>query len=179
MKRLTIVLSIAALALPLCAQDKPNTTTTVLAQPPAAQGEDSPLVRAAKATQKTKTKKASIVITNETLTKTGGHLYVANPSANTAPLPKPLPQPDPAAVRLEASLKAKADAEAKANQESGVKKEKKLKAAAGDYYGESIEERVDDPAQQEHVMDQMTSTQPATATSAPPPTATPTKPPQE
>ena len=38
--------------------------------------------------------------------------------------------------------------------------------------------RVGDPAAQEHVMEQMTSTQPATTTSAQPQTATPTKPPQ-
>ena len=178
MKRLTIALSIAALALPLWAQDKPNTTTTVLAQPPAAEGGDSPLVKAAKATQKTKTKKASIVITNDTLTKSGGHLYVANQTPNP-PLPAALPQPDAAAGQAQAALKAKAAADAKTKQDDAAKKEKKLKAASADYYGESIEERVQDPAQQEHAMEQMTTTQPATATSAQPQTATPTKPPQE
>lgn len=178
MKHLTIVICTAAMAMPLCGQDKPNTTTTVLAQPATAQNADSPLVAAAKATKRLN-KKPSMVITNETLLKSGGHLYTANAPASTEPLPKPLPQPDPAAVRLEASLKAKADAENKAKQESGAKKEQKLKAAAADYYGESVEERVDDPAQQEHVMTQMTSTQPQTAAPAQPQTATPSKPPQD
>ena len=170
MKRLTITICTAVLALPLFAQDNPNTTTTVLAQPPAAQNADSPLVAAARATKRLG-KKPSMVITNDTLLKSGGHMYTANAAASTEPLPKPLPQPDPAAVRLEASLKAKTDADAKAKQESAAKKDQKLKAAAADYYGESIEERVDDPAAQEHVMNQMTSTQPQTAT--------PSKPPQE
>jgi hypothetical protein len=168
MKRLTITICTAILALPLLAQDRPNTTETVLAKPPATQNADSPLVAAAKATKRLG-KNPSMVITNETLLRSGGHLYTANAPASTEPLPKPLPQPDPAAVRLEASLKAKTEADAKAKQESAAKKDQKLKAAAADYYGESIEERVDDPAAQEHVMTQMTSTQPSTVTPSKPP----------
>jgi len=176
MRRLSIAISIAALALPLCAQDKPNTTMTVIAQPPAAQTEDSPLVRAAKATQKTKTKKASIVITNDTLAKSGGHLFVANPSSNPPlpPLPSAEKQPLSPGAQVDAINRAKAEADAKAgkkDKETPAQKAQKLNAAAADYYGESIEERVDDPATQEHVMNQMTSTQPQTAT--------PSKPPQE
>ena len=56
MKPLTIAFSIAALALPLLAQT-----------------EDSPLVRAAKATGRLN-KKPKIVITNDTLVLSGGHL---------------------------------------------------------------------------------------------------------
>lgn len=180
MKRLSIAFSVAALAVPLCAQDKPpaNTTTTVLAQPATTQAQDSPLVRAAKATKKTQTKK-SIVITNDNLSKSGGHLYVANQSPNP-PASAALPKPDTSVAKIQADLrakaeadaaKAKADADAKANKESAASRDKKAQAAAADYYGESIEERVDDPAQQEHVMNQMTPTQPQTAQ--------PTKPPQE
>lgn len=177
MKRLIIGMSIASLALPLCAQDKPNTTTTVLAQPPAAQNEESPLVKAAKATKRLG-KKPSIVITNETLAKSGGHLFVANQTPN-APLPAALPQTNAAATKADAALKAKVIGDAKAKQDEAAKKEQKLKSAAADYYGESIEERVNDPAQQEHVMTQMTSTQPPTTGSTQPQTATPSKPPQE
>lgn len=178
MRRLSIAISIAALALPLCAQDKPNsnTTTTVLAQPAATQGDDSPLVRAAKATQKTKTKKGSIVITNDTLLKSGGHISVANQSTNPPlpPLPSTEKPPLSPGQQVDAVNRAKAEADAakvKKDKETPAQKEQKAKAAAADYYGESIEERVDDPAAQEHVMNQMTSTQPATAT--------PSKPPQE
>jgi hypothetical protein len=56
MKRLAIAISVAALALPLLAAT-----------------EDSPLVRAAKATGRL-SKKSKVVITNDTLVATGGHL---------------------------------------------------------------------------------------------------------
>jgi len=176
MKHLTLAISVAALALPLCAQDKPNTTTTVLAQPQTVQDGDSPLVKAAKATKKSTAKKG-IVITNENLQKTGGHLFIANPS-NNPPLPKPLPPADEAAAQLNAAQKAKAAGDAKVKKLSDAKKEMKTKEAAADLYGESVEERVDDPAVQEHAMDQMTSTQPQTATTGQPQTVAPSKPPQ-
>ena len=56
MKRVFFAICIAALALPLCAQQ-----------------EDSPLVRAAKASSHA-AKKAKMVITNDTLVHTGGHI---------------------------------------------------------------------------------------------------------
>jgi len=56
MKRVFFAICVAALALPLCAQQ-----------------EDSPLVRAAKASGRA-TKKAKMVITNDTLVHTGGHI---------------------------------------------------------------------------------------------------------
>ena len=90
------------------------------------------------------------------------------------PLPAALPQPEAAAGQ---GNKVKVVGDAKAKQEV-AKKEQKLKAAAADYYAESVEERIDDPAMQEHVMNQMTSTQPQTATSAQPQSATPSKPPE-
>ena len=171
MKRLSILLSIAALSVPLLAQDKPAATTT------AAPEQDSPLVRAAKATKKTTAKK-SIVITNDNLMKSGGHIYIANQSPNP-PASAALPAPDTSVSKIQADLrakaeadaKAKADADAKGKGDSAAKRDAKLRAAAEDYYGESIEDRIDDPAAQEHVMNQMTSTQPQTAQ--------PTKPPQQ
>lgn len=166
MKRLSIALSIAALCLPLFGQDKPAVTTT--------QNQDSPLVRAAKATKKTATKK-SIVITNDNLMKSGGHIYIANPSPN--PPASAAPQTESVSkiqadlrAKAEAEAKAKADAEAKANsKDSAAKREAKLRAAAEDYYGESIEERIDDPAMQEHVMNQNAPAQPQTVQPSKPP----------
>jgi hypothetical protein len=72
MKPLTIALSLAALALPLLAQT-----------------EDSPLVRAAKATGRLN-KKPGVVITNDTLLLSGGHL--ATTDVTTA-YPKAGPPP--------------------------------------------------------------------------------------
>jgi hypothetical protein len=177
MKRLIVLASVTVLSLPLIAQDKPNTTTTVLAQPASPTTEDSPLVKAAKKTKKSTAKKG-IVITNENLQKTGGHLFVANPSTNP-PLPALAPpQPETAAAKLDAAqLKLAAEAKAK-KKDQAAKKDLQTKAAAADLNGESIEERIDDPAMQEHVMEQMTSTQPQTTTASQPQTAQPTKPPE-
>ena len=79
MKPFITLISIAALALPLCAiaQDMPNTTTKVLAVPVSSQPQDSPLVRAAKASGRLN-KKPGIVITNETLARSGGHFAIAD-----------------------------------------------------------------------------------------------------
>ncbi len=178
MKRLIVLASVTALSLPLIAQAKPNTTTTVLAQPATASSEDSPLVRAAKATKKSTAKKG-IVITNENLQKTGGHLFIANQS-NNPPLPPLAPaQPEAAGAKVNAAQQ-KVAAEAKAKKkDQATKKDLQTKAAAADLYGESVEERVDDPAMQEHVMNEMTSTQPQTTTTTQPPTAQPSKPPQD
>src|SRR5581483_3054457 len=160
--------SIAALSLPLFAQEMPNTTTRVLEEPPAAKNEDSPLVKAAKASAMKRTgKKPAIVITNENLAKSGGHIFVANPSSNP-----PLTVPKQESVsKVQAELRAKAEADAakvkvtdpKTKEESAAKKEKKLQHAAADLYGDTVEERIDDPSMQEQAMERMTSTQPKTA----------------
>ena len=172
MKRLTLAISLAALALPLCAQTTaPATATDTAAQ-------DSPLVRAAKASKKPNGGK-SIVITNDTLVKSGGgHMSTANVSASPA-YPAALPKtPGPSAID-QAAMKAKAEADAKAKKAASAK-ELKTKSVAADLYGESIEERVEDPAQQEHMMNQLTTTQPSTTTSSQPQTVkTNPKPPGE
>jgi hypothetical protein len=163
MKRITLALSIVAIALPLGAQTVATTTA------PAAQ--DSPLVAAAKASKKANGGK-SIVITNDTLVKTGGgHLTQANVSPNAA-LPPGLP---PAAASANVTMKGKAEADAKAKKEA-AKKELQTKAIAADLYGESIEERVNDPALQEHLMNQATSTQAKTTTNTSQPQTVPTNP---
>ncbi|SRR5712691_1411093 len=169
MKPLTAAISIAVLALPLCAADqqKPNTTTTTLSSVAAPQQEDSPLVRAAKATGRLG-KKPTMVITNETLVRTGGHFTT---TTLTTPLPAAYPQPNPDQGKLDAALRQRREAEAKAKRDAAEKKQQDLRRASADYYGESIEPRVDDPAMQEHQMNQMTSTQPKVQPA--------TKPPQE
>ena len=161
MKRFTLAISLAAIALQLSAQ----TTATTTAAPV----QDSPLVAAAKASLKAHGGK-SMVITNDTLVKSGGgHLTQANVSPNPA-LPAALPQPA-APSKTDLMLKAKAEADAKAKKDAAGKKELRTKAMAADLYGESIEERVDDPSVQEHVMNQATTT-----TSTQPQTVNPSQP---
>jgi hypothetical protein len=162
MKPLPIAMSLAILALPLFASDgdqaKKNTTITTLSAPPAAQAQDSPLVRAAKASGRLG-KKSSIVITNDTLLKAGGHWTT---TTVTTPLP---PAPQPAAVNPNnayiAAQQKKQAAEEKAKKDAEAKKEQALRRAAADYNGESIEERTSDPAMQEHTIQQLTPPQPA------------------
>lgn len=164
MKPLPLALCLVVLALPLCAADQAtqttNTSTKVLAQP-APQAQDSPLVRAAKASGHA-TKKASIVITNENLVRTGVQFTT---TTTNNPIPT-APPPNPVA---EAAKIAIAQGQAKAKAEAATKEQQKLRNAASDYYGESIENRIDDPAMQEHIMQKMTSTQPQTAAPSKPP----------
>ena len=85
MKRLASALLIAFGALCLHADDKTTTAAPATTQPPA----DSPL-RAAKASHtKTPSKtKKKIVITNETLAKSGGHITTSNAQPPLPPAPK-------------------------------------------------------------------------------------------
>ncbi len=171
MKPLAVAISIATLALSVNAADKneqpkQNTTTTVLAAPAAPQAQDSRLVRAAKATGRLG-KKPTMVITNETLLRTGGHFTTT--TLNTQ-LPPPLAPASGDAAKVIAAERANREAAEKAKKDAAAKKERAMRNAAADYYGESIEERVEDPAMQEHRMQQVTSTQ------AQPPK--PAKPPQ-
>ena len=168
MKRFTLAISVAVIALPLGAQ----TATT------AAPVQDSPLVAAAKASRKANGGK-SVVITNDTLVKSGGgHMSTAN--ASTSPsYPAALPATAGPAAVDQAALKAKADAESKAKKAAAAK-EMKTKSVAADLYGESIEDRIEDPSMQEHTMNTLTSTQPQTTTSSQPQTVkTNPKPPGE
>ena len=155
---------IALCALTLVAaetQQKPP-TETVLAAPAAVQVQDSPLVRAAKATGRLQ-KKPTNVITNDTLVKTGGHLTTTK---SQSPLP-PLP-PAPAAVmkpRMSAAERQKQEAATKAKNEA-IERKTAARRAAADYNDDSIEPRYEDPAMQEHMMQQ--GTQPTTMTAQPP-----------
>jgi len=146
-----------------------------LALPLAAQTADSPLVAAAKAAKKDKkaATKGSIVITNDTLTKTGGHVSTATANKNELP---PTPQPNTAMTQKQLQdeanrLAAEAiDKAKKAGDDQTVKKIQQLQRVASDLYGESLEQKTDDPAAQEHAMQQATTKQPQSSkdTSKPP-----------
>src|SRR5437867_7487923 len=155
MKPLTAAISIAVLALPLCGADQQqaNTTTTTLTPIAAPQQQDSPLVRAAKASGRLG-KKPTMVITNETLVRSGGHF---TSTTLTTQLPAAYPQPNGEQARLEAAMRAKREAAEQARRDVAERKKQDLQRATADYYGESIETRVDDPAMQEHQMERMTS----------------------
>ena len=145
-----------------------------LALPLAAQTADSPLVAAAKAAKKDKkpAAKGAIVITNDNLAKTGGHLTT---TTTNNPLP-PAPQPNTAMTQKQLQdeanrLAAEAvDKAKKAGDDQTAKKVQQLQRATSDLYGESIEQKSDDPAVQEHAMQQATVKQPQSSkdTSKPP-----------
>ena len=143
-------------------QQKPTTTETVIAAPATVQVQDSPLVRAAKATGRLQ-KKPTNVITNDTLLKTGGHFTTTK---SQSPLP-PAPQAPPAVVqpRMSAAERQRQEAATKAKKEAADRKTAARRADA-DFNDDSIEPRYEDPAMQEHMMQQ--GTQPATTTAQPP-----------
>jgi hypothetical protein len=125
MKRLASAVLITFGAFGLHAADQTTIQTTTAAPATNQPQADSPLVRAAKAAQSKsalKTKK-KIVITNDNLTKTGGHITTSSAPAALPPLPKADPnaaemehQKQVAAQRATAD-KAKKDAEAKKKHE--------------------------------------------------------------
>ena len=120
MKRLASALLIAFGALCLHADDKTTTATTTSTQPPA----DSPLVRAAKASQSKTTSKTKkkIVITNETLAKSGGHITTSNAQAALPPVPKA--NPNTIDMERQKQLDAQQAAAEKAKQEAEAKKKR-------------------------------------------------------
>lgn len=167
MRPLAAAIALAVLALSAYAssdeQPKPNTTSTTLSPPPQAQ-EDSPMVRAAKASRRT-TKKAGTVITNDTLTKTGGHFTT---TTSTQALPVPFPPKVDEKVKNAPADRVAREIQEKLKKEQAARAEA-LRRAAADYNGESIEETNTDPAAIEQTMQQMTSTQPQTQPSKRPP----------
>jgi len=158
MKAQTLAITVVVLALPVYAADqqqakKTTSATQTQISAPATESNDSPLVAAAKATGRLN-KKPGYVITNETLLRVGtsrlgmastqpAALPPSTPAANT-PLPVAKPQTD---------AKPKADADIQ-------KRSVRQAQAKAEYYGESAEPRHDDPAQQEHQMQQATSQKP-------------------
>jgi hypothetical protein len=120
MKRLASALLIAFGALCLHADDKTTTATTTSTQPPV----DSPLVRAAKASQGKLTSKSKkkIVITNETLAKSGGHITTSNAQPALPPVPKV--DPNTAEIARQNQLGAQQAAAEKAKKEAEDKKKR-------------------------------------------------------
>lgn len=140
-----LLASLALAALPLLAGE----TQAPPPAPATATVADSPLVAAAKASS-AKKRKATIVITNDNLIKSGGHITT---TATQAPLP-PLP-PAPSAeqikaeqARREIEAKIKKDAEAKAKEEREAAK-RVLSATDG-----GAQTMFDDPAVAEHVAEE-------------------------
>src|SRR5438128_884353 len=98
MKRLASALLIGFGALCLHAGEQNTTATSTQPPPPAAQPQaqaDSPLVRAAKATHPASKNKKKIVITNETLAKSGGHITTSSATQPALPPATAAPKPDP------------------------------------------------------------------------------------
>lgn len=174
MSRYPYALTFAFIAAPLFAQQQqqapPPAPAPAPAVAPAPQVVDSPLVALAKKTNRTQSK-AKIVITNDTLVKSGGHI------TTTATAPPQLPEmgttPDPAQAQRDAALKQQQAVAAAEAQRKVQQQKMRAQAAAADYYGSSIESMNPDPARAEGAMQQYAVTttsapQDATATTSTP-----------
>ena len=155
MKRTLVTTAMLALALPMLADEpkkseepkpKPAQTTTAAATTTATS--DSPLVAAAKRSNRLGKKSTSKVITNDTLKTSGQNAHVTT-TATLRELPKGEPEPSQEVMQLqqrEKDRKAAAEAAAKKEKEA---KQHEMKAA---YTAERAEEEYPDdvdPAQAE------------------------------
>ncbi|MEA2568693.1 MAG: hypothetical protein QOI24_694 [Acidobacteriota bacterium] len=153
---------------PTAAASAPAPAPIVTAPPSAT---DSPLVAAAKKSKRGKAKPGN-VITNDTLSKSGGHITQAEKLPELpAPLPPPKPKPvDPMAAeyarRAEAVKKQEAEKKAK---EIAAKKKSDAERATAATYDDTLDERFDDPAAAEHAMQQNPANQPPATTTQKPP----------
>jgi hypothetical protein len=161
MKTTLITALVAATSLSMVAADQQQATTTAQQTTTAPQPSDSPLVRAAKAKSTRKSKsKSKMVITNDNLLKSGGHLTTTK---EQPPLPA-LPKADPAVEKAaqEKQLKAIADeAAAKARKEEEGKKKRALERANATYEGNDPAGIYEDPAVTERRMQQQSGGQPS------------------
>ena len=159
MKRLASALLIGFGALCLHANQQTTTATSTQAPvpPPQAQA-DSPLVRAAKSTaHPTSKNKKKIVITNETLAKSGGHITTSSPTQ--PPLPPGDPKTDPV---IEAQKKLPPGAEQRAKQEAEQKKKAEAAERANALYeGDDPAGIYEDPATTEGRMEKQSPKTPA------------------
>jgi hypothetical protein len=168
----TTLLALALLAAPLLAEEKAKaksdgkktaqTTDTAAATstqapvvtPGEPSPEDSPLVQAAKRSNRLG-KKPTNVITNETLKASGAKAHVTTtkeqePMYIPPPHKKPAPTPEMiAAQKAELRRKAEEKAKAEAAKKEAAKQERVARAAddAEELYAD--DERIDDPAQAE------------------------------
>jgi len=139
MKRLVPALLLFA-ALPLAADDAAKKET---AQPVV----DSPLVAAAK--RSSKAKKPAIVITNETLAKSGGNAHITTANKSIAELPNlPAPPPSVASLPVDPNLKVVQQPKAVPHEAKKRLDEAMARAEEDGPYG-------DDPARIERQLDQM------------------------
>lgn len=159
MKRVLILSLAGALALPLFAEEPKSTETKPAEAPkqataaPAANA-DSPLVQAAKrSNRKNGGKKTTIVITNESLRASKGHI-----TTTSAQAPINVPEPTPGPEQQLAEKQAKRAAEAKRLEETRAANAKKAAAHreavrrnAAEGAEEGLYEGLDtDPAEAEH-----------------------------
>jgi hypothetical protein len=171
MKRLASALLIGFGALCLHAGEQTTTATSTQPPAPAPQAQvDSPLVRAAKSTaHPTSKNKKKIVITNETLAKSGGHITTSSPTQ--PPLPS-APKTDPV---LEAQKKLPPGAEQRAKLEAEQKKKAEAAERANAIYeGDDPAGIYEDPATTEGRMEKQSPKTPAQ-----PPTMQVQKPPMD
>ena len=157
MKRV-LTLTIALAALPLLAEEKTKTTgaqkpadTTTAAPATAPAPQDSPLVAAAKRMNRLG-KKPTNVITNETLTKSGGTAHVTTsatphkPIVLPGPAAEPNPTPEMAAAKKAADERKRAEAAAAAKQKTEAERQDRINTGAR-MAEESLEERYEADAE--------------------------------
>lgn len=157
-----LLASFVLAALPLAAAETQPAATTTTAGTTTA---DSPLVQAARAKNK---RKATIVITNDTLLKSGGHITT---TASQAPLPPVPPHPTEEQMRAEQARKATEEKIA-ADRAAAEKRAQERREAAKvrtieEQEGNSADSLYEDPATMEHRAEQATSTT-STADKKPP-----------
>jgi hypothetical protein len=141
----------------------PKPATTAAAAPPPAQA-DSPLVAAAKRSNR-KGRKPANVITNETLNKSGAGAHITTTQAQkpfVAPKPLPPPRPTPEMIHAEnvreEQKRVAADAEARRTAEAARKKAAAAAAASSE---EGLYEDTDaDPAQAERTQSEANQQKP-------------------
>lgn len=141
-------------------QPQTNQTGTTLS-PVQPAGADSPLVRAAKATPhppapKGKTK---IVITNETLVRSGGH--VSTSTSTPAALPPAVATNSPSDDVLRQHQQAAAEARAKLEAEQKKRAAQFAERANAVYEGDDAEGIYEDPARSEGRMEKQSPSAPA------------------
>ena len=173
MTRYPYVLTLAFAAAPLFAQQAPPadvspappvpppapmavTTTSAPARVAVPKVVDSPLVAAAKRANRGATPKSKIVITNDTLKKTGGHMTTTNTPPPMPTVAATAPQTPPSQADI---LRHQQEVEAKKAAAAQQRQQREGAArAVADYYGESLEPRAVDPAQVERNMQQSVTT---------------------
>jgi hypothetical protein len=157
MKRALIISLAGALAFPTFADEpKTETRTAASAQAPASATPDSPLVQAAKRSNRRNGKKTTtIVITNESVRSSKGHITTAarQPQPLNVPEPKPGPEQQLAERQAKRAREEKRleDARAEAAAKAKEHREKLRRNAAQEVEQGMYENLEGDPASAEHV----------------------------